>query len=225
LAALILVPTRLELERIEPLLGLGGVPRAWSVRPCGFGPVASASRAAALIGESRPDRVILVGIAGTYRPETCPVGSAVGFDGVACYGVGVGSGNLHRTAGEMGWHHLESDDHEPAIGDSIELPPNDAPKPSPAPTAKDQTSRGCHWLLTCCASSAGPRDVHQRLEKFPAATAEDMEGFAVAIGCCRAGVPLRIVRGISNLAGDRNPVSWKIDRAVTAAAELARSFI
>jgi futalosine hydrolase len=51
--------------------------------------------------------------------------------------------------------------------------------------------------------------------------AEDMEGFAVALACRLVGVPLDIVRGISNDAGDRDKVRWQVPQALRAAADLA----
>ena len=47
-----------------------------------------------------------------------------------------------------------------------------------------------------------------------------MEGFAVALACRLAGVPLLIVRGISNTAGDRDTIRWQIEAALAAAAHL-----
>jgi futalosine hydrolase len=43
----------------------------------------------------------------------------------------------------------------------------------------------------------------------------------VALACLLGGVPLGIVRGISNDAGDRDKSRWQIPAALTAAAELA----
>ena len=51
--------------------------------------------------------------------------------------------------------------------------------------------------------------------------AEDMEGFAVAMACALNETPLRIVRGISNEVGDREPANWRIPLALGAARELA----
>jgi futalosine hydrolase len=48
-----------------------------------------------------------------------------------------------------------------------------------------------------------------------------MEGFAVATACAMAGVPVRIVRGISNRVGDREPEHWNIPLALSAARRLA----
>ena len=47
-----------------------------------------------------------------------------------------------------------------------------------------------------------------------------MEGFSVAIAAAMAGVPLMIVRGISNIAGDRDKSRWRIVDALNAAADV-----
>ena len=77
-------------------------------------------------------------------------------------------------------------------------------------------------LLTTCAASDGPEQAGERLARFPSAVAEDMEGFAVALACALAAVPLTIVRGISNRVGDRRTREWRITEAMRAAGELAR---
>ena len=48
-----------------------------------------------------------------------------------------------------------------------------------------------------------------------------MEGFAVALACALARVPCAIVRGISNVAGDREAGRWRIPAALAAARALA----
>jgi futalosine hydrolase len=75
-------------------------------------------------------------------------------------------------------------------------------------------------LLTASAASADSQDVHRRCQKFPAALVEDMEGYAVATACQLAQVPLRIIRGISNYAGDRQHQHWQTQAAMRAAVEL-----
>jgi futalosine hydrolase len=47
-----------------------------------------------------------------------------------------------------------------------------------------------------------------------------MEGFGVALACRLAGVPLTIIRGISNTAGDRDHARWRVPEALAAAAGL-----
>jgi futalosine hydrolase len=48
-----------------------------------------------------------------------------------------------------------------------------------------------------------------------------MEGFGVALACALARVPLAIVRGISNAAGERDTKRWRIREALAAARETA----
>jgi futalosine hydrolase len=51
--------------------------------------------------------------------------------------------------------------------------------------------------------------------------AEDMEGFGVALACRLHGVPVDIVRGISNTVGDRDKARWRVETALEAAAAVA----
>ena len=78
-------------------------------------------------------------------------------------------------------------------------------------------------LLTVCSASDGRDDVTHRLTKFPQAVAEDMEAYSVAMACGLNGIPLTIIRGISNEAGDRNKARWDVNGALTAAAECFNS--
>lgn len=211
---LVLVPTPLELRKLRPELERMVATYACGVELCGFGLVAAAVRAAALLASHRPKRVILAGIAGAYSKPTdelsLEVGQAYRFDQVACYGIGVGAGEHFQTAGELGWLHLPGRlfigelETEP-IGDALDLR-----NPNPLPSANRLQ------LLSCCAASANAHDADCKRAKFPQAAAEDMEGFAVAMACNLAGIPCEIIRGISNLAGDRHHQHWKISEALEA---------
>jgi futalosine hydrolase len=213
---LVLVPTELERRLIEPVAAASGnlVGSHGSVRLelCGFGPVVAAARTARLIAEHRPERVLLVGIAGRFT-DRLALGAAYAFDRVACHGVGAGSGDALLPAEALGWPQWPGDGVDPTarIGDLL-------PCTSGADSAG--TARA-GLLLSACAASAGADDVRVRLRLHPEAAAEDMEGFAVAAACRLAGVPLDIVRGISNTAGDRDNSGWQVDDACRAAAELA----
>ncbi len=208
--SLVLVPT--DLERAHLARALADTRRDdVRLELCGFGPVAAAARTAALVATHSPDRVLLLGIAGRLA-ESLAIGGAYRFDRVACHGVGVGTGDDFLPAGALGWPQWAGD--PPAatvIGDVIELPPHRA-------TAANLSGG---LLLTACAASATVRDVATRKTQFPDATAEDMEGFGVAFACRLHGVPLTIVRGISNDAGDRDHARWQVQPALTAAAALA----
>ena len=64
-------------------------------------------------------------------------------------------------------------------------------------------------------------EAKRRNEKHPGVVAEDMESFGVAMACKLASVPLTVIRGISNVAGNRDIESWEVDSALAAVAEMA----
>ena len=209
MANLLLIPTPTEFELLEPRLVEAARQHDWLVELCGFGPIAAAARTAQLLAIHQPAQVLLIGIAGTYRTQL-PVGTALRFANVACEGVGVGTGNQHQTAGQVGWPHWQASDSTSEIGDVISLSED---------SSSDNAGRG--QLLTCCAASANPAEAQFRIQRFPAALAEDMEGFGVACACQLAGVPLQIARGLSNQAGDRDKRHWRVAAALEAVTELA----
>lgn len=197
---LLLVPTPLEASFLDADLA-----RRTRLEICGFGPVVAAARAAALLERLRPPRAILVGIAGGFpaAPTALTVGQAGLFDCVQCHGIGVVAGTRYRSAADIGWQQWSG---QPAIQDAVTLPgaPNENPR----------------WLLSVCAASGSPDEALARSRAFPLVAAEDMEGFAVAAACRLAGVRLQIVRGISNLAGDRDHQRWQIEVAMHSATRL-----
>ncbi|MEI6241399.1 MAG: futalosine hydrolase [Planctomycetia bacterium] len=209
--SILLVPTELERGLIAPAAAAAC---GFAIRSelCGFGPVVAAARTAQLIAEHRPDSVLLVGIAGRMS-DRLTIGEAYAFERVACHGVGAGTGDAFVPAEAMGWPQWPGEGSDPAtrIGDVLACTSGQLPAAAPR----------AGLLVSACAASAGEADVRSRLRLFPDAVAEDMEGFAVAAACRLAGVPLDIVRGISNTAGDRDISRWQIEAACRAAAELA----
>ena len=181
-----------ELE-LRELEALGGFPAGLAlVAPCGVGPVAAAALAASLIASVRPARALLLGIAGTYDAARHPVGGAALCGSVAIDGLDA-----------CGFEQA------PGIGDRIEL--------ASAGTA----GRSAKLLLTVSVPSRSAQEAAARRERFPDAALEDMEGFGVAVACALARVPLAIVRGVSNVAGDRARERWRIRDALEAARAAA----
>ena len=84
--------------------------------------------------------------------------------------------------------------------------------------------RGPEIVSVAAASDARRR--RDRADVTPQAVAEEMEGYAVALAAQEFGVDLWIVRGISNVAGDRDVSGWALPEAIRAAcahiAEIAR---
>ncbi|MEQ9409957.1 MAG: futalosine hydrolase [Fuerstiella sp.] len=214
LQTLILIPTSGEQQILRPRLAscIGDSVR---VELCGFGPVAAAARTSQLIAALQPARILLVGIAGSLDRELAP-GHAAEFEHVAMYGIGAGTGDTYRNAGELGWPHWTATTREGGrihVGDRISLQQTDQEPDSGA------------QLLTVCAAAATQKDVRDRLAKFPDARAEDMEGFSVAFAGGLGNVPVRIIRGISNVAGDRDKARWRITDALHAAADLVAEIL
>lgn len=212
---LILVPTAIELQHL-PLHFLKVIERkGGAIELCGFGPVVAAARAASLVVAHQPQHVVLCGIAGSLG-DSLQVASAYRFDSVACYGIGVGCGQNFRSASSVGWRQWPGDGagqaSSSAIGDTIEL-------------SKSRSSTEQRVLLTVCAASQSESDVALKRGLYPQAVAEDMEAFAVAAACQLAGVPVSVVRGISNRAGDREHANWKVTEAMLSAAALVEEMV
>jgi futalosine hydrolase len=100
---------------------------------------------------------------------------------------GIGVGG--RTAAELGW----------AASDQIELDGDGG------------------LVLSVASASATVEEAAIRLSKHPSAVAEEMEGYSVAVAAMLAQVPLTVVRGISNRAGDRDKATWRMPEALAAA--------
>lgn len=197
---LVLVPTETERRHLARQPGFGvEAPCAL----CGFGPVAAAARARDAVAVHEPERVVLVGIAGTFDPGGLPVGTAAVFPSVLMHGVGVGAASFVPAAA-LGYRHW------PQSGRDESGAPEALPLAAPVPPAAGP-------LLTVCAASATEAEARRRGEQFPDAAAEDMEGFAAALACRLADIPLAVVRGISNAVGDRRFERWQIPEALDAA--------
>ena len=223
---LIMIPTAFERGIVERCLqerksADADLVRGWNIELCGFGLVAAAACTARAISRYQPARVLLIGIAGSLND---PLPSGVGtlgtaciFDTVTCHGIGVVGcfGSDHLSADDMGWSHCEANDRHAAIGDTIRI--------SPIAAGVHQTFMAdkARHLLSVAAASADESEADRRRKRYPDAMAEDMEGFAVALACAIMAVPVQIVRGFSNRAGDRDHRRWKTEGALRSAVDIA----
>jgi futalosine hydrolase len=203
---LVLVPTKMEKEVLLQFPGLQDV----AIEICGFGPIVSAARASQLLAAHEPVQVLLLGIAGAYD-SNLKTGEAYEFSAVNCDGVGAGQGESFQSAKQMGWPQWPGDHAVRPIEDRIDL--------------SSELQIQNRELVTVCSAADSDAMVSERLARFSSATAEDMEGYGVAAACRLANVPLKIVRGISNRAGDRNKDNWQIKDALGAVAVLAKQII
>lgn len=207
---LLLFPTELERVGFERS---GALPRGGVLtETCGFGPIAAAARTAQLLNRIPARRIILVGIAGTYDEQRFPVGSAVAFDAVVVDGIGAGEGDTFRGPAALGFAQWPGspDTCEAAVYERLRLEPL---------TRADSADDG-RLLVTVCAASGSAAEAKTRHTAHPNATAEDMEGFAVALAGELHRVPVTVVRGISNVAGDRDRNHWRIEAALSSVHRL-----
>lgn len=221
---LILTPTQQELEllrgsfngdhgerHLSGISPIGEREIVWGA--CGFGLIEAAVGATSKIIATNPTHVILAGIAGTYYESQAPVGTAHFFRQVACFEIGIGRGQNFSPFEAQQLSSWNAD--EPIL--DLFLPASENEEIQNLPIAAGP-------LLSVAAVSADEQDVQCQLSKAPQAVAEDMEGYAVAVACRKLGIPLTIIRGISNIAGNRDKCHWKIPDALHAAANLIRAF-
>jgi futalosine hydrolase len=200
---LVLVPTALE----ERQLGeLGGFPPSAKVARTGFGPVAAAARTMQLLAGAETRRVVLLGLAGSLDSERAPLASARQFARVRLDGVGAGAGAAFLPASRLGFPQW-ADEHG-TIEDELAL-----------------AGGGTLGLLCVCAASASAAEADLRRARHPDAAAEEMEAFGAALACHLAGVPLVVVRGTSNHAGERDATRWRVREALAAARTLALEWL
>jgi len=208
---LILFPTARERDGVLARGPLRGEP---IVEVCGFGPIAAAARATQLMGRRPVGRVVLVGIAGTYDETRLPVGAAAWFDSVWSDGVGAGQGAAFVGPAALGLPQW------PGSADTTVVPIHDRlGLLRPVAAAPRSATDPERTLVTVCAASASPAEAARRCAAYPGVVAEDMEGFAGALACVLPGIPVALLRGLSDLAGDRGHGRWRIDDALDAAAD------
>lgn len=221
---LVIVPTVFEAVHLlgeavrAPLLADGSTrtvvesDTTWTVATCGFGLAASGVGAlaamiahGAAIGGGELKRAVLVGISGTFDAERAPIGSAVVGTEAVCEGIGAGTGDGYISASTMGWlqGHLRS--WLPACGDRT---------PLVVPDVLRALALGP--ILSVAAASGDDAHRGDRAARHRDVIVEEMEGYAVALAARLCAVELTIVRGVSDLVGDRNPANWEVAKALSA---------
>jgi len=203
------VPSELEAVRLLPAIRAAG--EAAEPLVCGVGLLAAGLATAERLGgqartdSERVEQVLLLGLAGTRDPRAAPPGALVVGTAVRneAFGAGHGPGFLGLT--EMGLR-------------SERLPPEVLPLAEPEGlTGADRAPALVRGVFGSVAAASGsPAEAQGWRERHPDVLAEDMETWAVALACARAGVPLSCVRAISNEAGDRNVATWHLEPAFAA---------
>jgi futalosine hydrolase len=213
---ILLVPTPMELRHLLPECeeavqpgrlatwprhgGADGLPVR--VACCGVGLAAAGARAGALLAREPDEACVLAGIAGSLAPRL-PTGGVVIANGVEVDGIGIGTGEgfvaLSRADGPLAGELRPRPQR-------LQLPPRLVGVPGVV----------IGGVLSVAAASGDDAQAQRRARLFPACVAEDMEAHAVAIAAEAAGKSLCVVRGVSNVAGDRRHATWRVGEALSA---------
>ena len=148
-----------------------------------------------------PSQVIMVGICGSYPQSGINIGDLVVpreqilSEAGVCIGTGVGDASVLGLEG-----------FDQALDFDFKL----SSELFDLATKVSKTSSG--KMLTVMGVSAHSEHVEARQNKF-SPVAEDMEGFALAFAGRAFGLPVAQIRGVSNVAGDRNKANWNMELA------------
>ena len=200
--ALLLIPTPIEAKLMFPKPPPAGI----RAELCGFSLAIAGTRTLELLHEIKPRRVLLVGIAGSWNPDLAPLESVHTFARVRLDGIGAGEVARFEGPAAMGLALFAG-----ASGAGSELLHDELPLAGP----------GDGTLVSVASAAGSPEEVFPRRRRHAGALEEDMEAFAVAFACQRAGLPLTVVRGISNIAGERDKSEWRVKPALDAARSVA----
>lgn len=223
-----LIPTKIERDLFLSLwVAKIGQPFPGSVHPAGFGSIAAAASTMHYLDTLNPQRVCLIGIAGTYCLDRFAPGTACFFSQVETDGVGAES--LVQRPDSSAEHHqhpkvlrllpsqLGLPQWEQSYGADFQATTVGEQLGLTTPTWDGESEQNMDAkLLTVGIASGSPGTVELRRSQFPAVVGEDMEGFGTAMSCHLKGVPCSILRGASNVVGDRDPSRWIIREAMSA---------
>lgn len=182
----------------------------------GVGPVNAAFQLGrTLAAHKRIDAVINLGIGGSFDMERAPLGCGVLVESETWpeYGLVTPDG----TSAEALRFPLHKDE-DGTVWNRIDLAPEQALARLGLSVPKDSVKGGG---LTVSGASGHPGQAERM--RGHGALIENMEGFALALGCRKAGLPFIEYRVVSNRVGSRASVDWALDDAFTALGLAARA--
>jgi len=173
----------------------------------GVGPVNAAHAVTLAIMRSRPNAILVCGIAGAYPSSGLHIGDVACAD-TECYG------DLGATS-PAGFLDML------AIG--FPIVPGPPPIYNVLPMQLFPAARRVPFITmsTCTGTDAAARAVEART----GGAVENMEGAAVVHVATMHGIPAGELRSISNIVTDRDTTAWRITEAATAAQEALLSWL
>jgi futalosine hydrolase len=175
----------------------GADPRHVVVEPVGVGPAAAAAGTARLLAAARYRAVVSAGIAGGFAGRAEVGATVLGVRSIAA-DLGAETPDGFLPVDELGF------------GSSVVEA--DAAFVKALAAALPTAITGD--ILTLSTVTGTAATAARLAERFPAAVAEAMEGYGVAVAA--AGLPFAEVRTISNPIGLRDRAAWRLGEAFTA---------
>ncbi len=179
-------------------LGLPG--RELLLLVTGVGPLNAAYALGRVLGAHEVAGVSNLGIAGSFVPKRLGLGAAAvaSAEIFPDYGVDVAGMVDARAVGLA-----QARDGERGVWERLDLLPREA-----ARVMGLDVSGLVEAVFLTSGRVSGDRVRAAELHTRHGAELENMEGFALALGCLRAGVPFLELRTVSNPAGERDKAGW-----------------
>jgi futalosine hydrolase len=177
----------------------------------GVGMLPSAYSIMQEISLSKPDMILQIGIAGSFREEL-PPGTAVVVEREIIADMGVHENGGYRDVFELG-----------LAGKNI-VPYEDGAVVNPHVELLSAIGIPAVRAVSVNEISSSP----ERISLFKNAyhsDIESMEGAALHYTCSLQQIPFMQIRGISNMVGERDKSKWKIKESLGAATAACISFI
>lgn len=205
--------------------------REVAVLVTGVGPLNAALALGRLLEAVPPvDGVVNLGVAGSFDADTLRVGDVVaaGVEIWPEYGLRTESG-----VDAQGLLFPVAEGPDGPIRDRIFLAPGDAAKamglslPPQWPVAPFCTvsavSADLPTAQAIAARIPSPGWENGIDPKHPTPALENMEGFALALGCMRAELPFLEIRSVSNPVGSRDKAKWDLPGALAGLGNAVRT--
>lgn len=181
----------------------------------GVGPVCAALALGRLLGSEQVSGLLNLGLAGSFDPARLPLGAVAAADAEIWpeYGLRTQDG---VDPGDIGFPLAETPDGP--LRDRLPLDPDGAAR-TLGLILPEHWARGASLTV---AAASGDQATAEAMRRAHAPATENMEGFALALGCLRAGLPFLEIRAVSNPVGSRSRAHWNLPLAFSALGRAAR---
>jgi len=178
----------------------------------GIGAVNAALSTYAAVLEQKPTLILNVGIGGAYPQSGLKIGETACSSAFVYAGLGAQDGTDFLGLEQLGFPLHSTASHSSTF--------NRIPAWDGARAWAAHLDIRCGDFLTLETVTGNLETLSKLEQRFPNALVEGMEGAGVAHAALRLGLPALEVRGVSNLVGLRDRLSWRIGEALRSCREV-----